>query len=104
MLLWTGLLLGMVGAIIEIMVYQRVPIVRKSIHKIPVLGILGSLCLTLLIGHLFGAVGLTALLGGTLTCALTQPYYWAETKGFRIRSVWQSIKARFTRTPALATA
>jgi len=88
-----ALLLGLASAIVELSLYFRFGLLRKWIERWELLGLAFSICLTLLFGHLFGAVGVTALIGAMVAIAMTQPVYFVSN---RVRKVdW----SRFGRKP-----
>lgn len=88
MLIFAGILLGVISAWFEISLVRHSPGLLKfmtSFKKLP-LPMLFSIILSIFLGMAFGAAGLTVLLAGISSTCMTQPFYWwhrAETQAMR---------------------
>lgn len=80
-LLIAALVLGVGTALLELTLYWKVPAVRKMISKFEWSGLVLSFCLAFFLGHIFGAVGTTVMIGGVLSMILTQPFYYYVNRG-----------------------
>lgn len=75
MLLTTGLIIGVTTALIELRLVWNTPWLKRLIRSNPILGLFLSMIIAVLLGWLFGAAGITALLGGGVASGITWIYY-----------------------------
>lgn len=75
MLLTTAILLAISSIIFEIGIAHRIPAYRKLASKNMVVNLTTSIGLSYILGMLFGASGLIAMLAGMLSTVGTIPYY-----------------------------
>lgn len=76
-----AIILGVATAVLELSIYFKTPQLQKLIRKHEWMGYVISISLAVLLGHVFGATGVMAAIGGTLAMALTQPAYVYINKG-----------------------
>lgn len=75
MLLTTGIIIGITTALIELRLVWNTPWLKKLIRSNPILGLFLSMIIAVILGWLFGAAGITALLGGGVASGITWLYY-----------------------------
>ena len=88
MLLISALILGVASAMVELLLYFQVQPLRSLIEKYEICGLILSMLLSMLIGHAFGAVGVTVLIAGVVSTVMTQPIYFGIN---RIKK-WQATR------------
>lgn len=70
-----GLILGVCVALLELRTVYSVGFLRRFIQQRSMFGILMSLLMAGFLGSLFGAVGVTAMIGGVVAITITWPFY-----------------------------
>jgi len=80
-MLLAGIILGVATALLELSIYAKVKRLQTLIHKYEWTGIVLSCTLALVLGHVFGALGVTVMIGGVLSMILTQPVYLYINRG-----------------------
>jgi hypothetical protein len=75
MLLTMVILLALSSAFLEVKLAKALPIWHKMSVKSQAFNLLGSIALSYVLGMLFGASGLIALMAGIVSTVITVPYY-----------------------------
>ncbi len=75
MLIQAGIILGLCSAFVELYLFCKFNLIRKWVERYPLAGIGFSLALSVLLGHAFGAAGVTVMLAGVSSTVLTMTYY-----------------------------
>lgn len=92
-------ILALASSAFEMAFAFKVPLWAKLAGRYPVLGLIASVSVSWFLGHIFGAAGLIALMGGLLSTLMTVPCYilvekWhsgeIQPKLEKFRSDWQS--------------
>lgn len=68
-------ILALATSMFEMAFAFKVPYWAKTAGRFPVLGLIASVTLSWFLGHIFGATGLIALMGGLLSTLMTVPCY-----------------------------
>jgi len=79
-MLLTAILMGLAAAFIELRTSFSIPFVRKLIEQFSVLGIVFSVALSMFLGFIFGATGVTVMLIAIVCMTFTQPVYMVMSK------------------------
>lgn len=65
----------------EITAVRKIPMLLHILERYPLAALVFSLVLSVLLGALFGAAGLTVFVAGMVSTFLVQPYYRLEKRG-----------------------
>lgn len=93
-------ILAIASSTFEMAFAFKVPLWAKMAGRYPVLGLIASVTLSWFLGHIFGAAGLIALMGGLLSTLMTVPCYILVEKWHngeiqprleKFRSDWESF-------------
>lgn len=96
-MLTTGIVLGLASAGMELIAYWRLPWMRQLLARWEFAGLVLSFGLSILLGNVFDAHGVTALLGGVLSTVLVQPVYWYQGAGKEQVGKWKAqLQTRLT--------
>lgn len=95
-MLLAAIILGVSTALLELSIYAKVRTVRQFISRFEWSGLVLSCALAVCLGHIFGAAGVTVMIGGVISMLLTQPIYLYINRGRRALSAkFEELKSWF---------
>lgn len=100
-MLLAAIVLGVTTAVFELTLYSKLKWLRAMIERYEWSGLILSTALALALGHLFGAVGVTVMIGGVLSMVLTQPIYFYINRGRKLLRHKRSQLISWLKAPSL---
>lgn len=94
-------ILALASAFIELYAAFKIPVYMKVTERFPLLALVVSITLSWFLGHIFGAAGLIALMGGLVSTMITLGCYrilakvhdgTVAAKTAKFREDWESAK------------